>query len=316
MDQSLQVALIERVLAQHDDGRVDMAERSAQNPVVVYTAPDRFEHERSVLFRRYPLVVAHVSQLAQTGDYVTRDVAGIPVLVTRHRDGNLRAFLNVCRHRGMRLASGCGRAKAFACPYHAWTYGLDGALRHVPHDVGFPELDKANRGLVEIAVGEQCGLVFVVPRPGEPMPELAAYLGEDICSDLEGFGVAEQHLYAPSERIEPINWKLAIDSFLEGYHVKIAHRKSIAPYFLDNGGLFDHFKPHHRNVFPRRRLLDLRNQPTASWNIREVANILYVLFPNTLMLVEREQISVFHAFPDSIDATRLCAYVLLPSLNS
>src|SRR5262249_59115777 len=97
----------------------------------------------------------------ETGSYVARDAAGTPILAVRGSDGQVRAFRNACRHRGTQLAAGAGCEKAFVCRYHGWTYGLDGRLRHVPDEHGFPGLDKSTRGLVPVATVERHGLVFV-----------------------------------------------------------------------------------------------------------------------------------------------------------
>ena len=113
------------------------------------------------VLRRVPMAFCPSAALPEAGSYIARTTVGTPLLVVRGSDGIVRGFRNACRHRGMKLADGEGCARAFACPYHAWTYGLDGSLRHVPGEAGFPGLDKETHGLVPVTVHEKGGIVFV-----------------------------------------------------------------------------------------------------------------------------------------------------------
>ena len=149
---------------------LDMAERKTthmlpevmENPVTRYTDPAQAAREIEVLFRQFPIVMGHASDVAQPGDFFTHDATGVPVLVTRDNDGTLRAFLNVCRHRGARVeGKECGHARTFSCPYHSWTYGLDGKLRGIPQPAGFEGVDRSKLGLVELPAWERFGLIWV-----------------------------------------------------------------------------------------------------------------------------------------------------------
>src|SRR5262249_42132924 len=148
-------------------------------------------------------------------------VDGRSIVVVRGADGVVRGFLNACRHRGNEIAEGSGSAKAFVCRYHGWTYDLDGALRHVPHEEGFPGLDRGCHGLVPVAIEEGHGIVFLAglgaPGAAEP-PELIA---------------ADQRLIGSDEAVLPVNWKIYLESFLEGYHIRALHRDTFYPYGFD-----------------------------------------------------------------------------------
>ena len=153
---------------------------------------------------------------------MAREAAGTPLLVVRGEDGAVRVFRNACRHRGTRIADGSGCARAFVCPYHGWTYRLDGRLRHVPHDHGFPGLDREQHGLVPVACEERLGLVFVTQEPGDPGAEGAlAGLPELIAPD--------QRLLAARELEVAVNWKIYLESFLEGYHIRRPTRSRSIP---------------------------------------------------------------------------------------
>jgi len=299
--------LIDRVLAHARDGGTDMVAHMQRSPVARYLDSDRVEREQRLLYRRLPRVVGHASEVAAPGDFITRD----GLLLVRGRDEVLRGFHNVCRHRGTQLVGEpCGNRKAFACPYHAWTYGLDGALASVTHREGFVGLRPEQRGLAPVHVSERFGLVWV--QLEGPARDVDDFVGAALCDDLEAFGFAGHTAYRPQQQDRNMSWKLQLDIFLEGYHVHFAHRKTIAPMFFDNVNLFDHFAPHIRVVLPKRSIQSLRDQPRSTWSLREHANVLYLVFPNTLILVMPDHASMFHIYPLAMDRCRIQACMLVP----
>lgn len=167
MRRDTELELIERLLTMHEHGTTALAPDESTIPVDAYLSPERFEAERRTLFRATPIIVAHASEVAAPGDFLTHDALGVPLVIARASDGKLGAFLNVCRHRGARLATAeSGNKKAFVCGYHGWSYGLDGALLHIPHAEGFPRA--CDRGLVPVPVEERAGFVWVVPSRAPP----------------------------------------------------------------------------------------------------------------------------------------------------
>src|SRR5215468_7645048 len=134
-------AVAQRVFEHIERGTTDASDCVWREPVANYRTQPRLDAELAVL-RRLPVPFCPSSALAEPGAYVAREAAGTPIFAVRGSDGVTRAFRNACRHRGMPVVSGSGCAKAFACRYHGWTYGLDGSLRHVPHEDGFPGLDR------------------------------------------------------------------------------------------------------------------------------------------------------------------------------
>lgn len=312
MHQELQIKLAERLLDLIQRQTTDMVDVQSSAAVVEYLDPTRHQREVDVLYRRWPLIVGHASTLAGVGDYFTHDASGLPLLVVRGRDGRVRAFFNVCRHRGARVvcqASGAGK-KSFVCPYHAWTYTLDSRLAGVPYPEGFPEIEPEQQGLVELPAEEFAGFVWLVPTPGARI-DVAGHLGP-LADELQALNVATHTVYESREFDRALNWKLSFDIFLEGYHVRRAHAETIAPMFLDNVGLYDALGWHLRNVFPKRSLGELRQQDRASWNLRAHANVLYIVFPNTALLVQPDHLSVMHSYPLGPTATRVVAYTLIP----
>ncbi len=189
-----------------------------------YTDPEVYRREQARIFMRNWSYVCHRSQLAAPGDYVACTIAGIGVVVLRDREGELRAFHNVCRHRGHELLTGSGRlAATITCPYHAWAYGLDGALRQAPNGDRVAGFDRAGFSLVPVRVEEFCTFVFVNPdleaaslaaQAPEVEPELRRWLPE--LDDL----VFSRRLEVPVAA----NWKAVADNFLECYHCDHVHK--------------------------------------------------------------------------------------------
>lgn len=311
MDQETQIRLVRRVLAHLETRTTDREEAPTTLDVSTYLDESRFAREMQNIFRGLPVLVAHASELAAPGSFITHDALGLPLLIVRGEDGVLRAHLNVCRHRGTRLENApCGKKKAFTCPYHAWTYAPDGAILHIPHDYGFAGIDRAKRSLAPapIVVKEALGFVWLGPPDRDP----ASWLGETIARDFEGFGLPTSTVYSRRVLKKELGWKLALDVFLESYHLKATHKDTIYGIFFDNLGLVDKLGPHLRNVFPKRSIRELATQPPETWKLRVHGNILYHLFPNTLVLVEPDHAAVVHVWPMGPTRTRLETYMLVP----
>jgi choline monooxygenase len=186
-----------------------------------YRDPAITELEEQRIFARTWQLVSHEAQLPNPGDYVTGRAGSQPVLVLRDEEGTLRAFRNVCRHRGSRLLTGSGQCgKAIRCLYHGWTYRTDGELIGVPEGRSIAGLDKSKLGLLPARVETMCGLVFVnLDIHAEPLAEQVAGLPER----LAPYGIERLQRYGDWKGTQPANWKIVVDNYNEGYHVPIAH---------------------------------------------------------------------------------------------
>ncbi|MGH2712942.1 MAG: aromatic ring-hydroxylating oxygenase subunit alpha [Thermoleophilaceae bacterium] len=187
----------------------------------LYRDPDVLELEQRRVFARTWQLAGHVAQLPHVGSYVTASAGAEPVLVLRDDRGEIRAFRNVCRHRGSRLLSGSGDCgKAIRCRYHGWTYRFDGDLIGVPEGRSIPGLDKSSLGLLPARAEVLCGLVFVnLDVEAAPLAEQVAGLPER----LERYGLERLRVRVDETTSQPANWKIVADNYLEGYHVPIAH---------------------------------------------------------------------------------------------
>lgn len=276
-----------------------MGEKIYRNPVSDYTCADQLRLEQKHFFRDYPLVMCLSSQIASPGDYITDELSGVPVLVTRNSDGQVRAFLNVCRHRGAAVASGCGQGKKlFVCPYHAWTYDLDGRLRNRGSNEAFPDIDADNASLVSLPAAEKHGIVWVKVTPGGEIntDDLFQGLGPELAS----YKLETMHHYQTPRLHKKMNWKLVIDTFLETWHIGTLHRQTVAPIFQPNINVFDAFGRNGRFILPRRSILELQDKPEEEWDLLTHSAIIYLLFPNTLIVWQGDHIETWRSFPDGL----------------
>ena len=188
-----------------------------------YTCKTALANEIAALFRRHPLPLAFGCEIAEPGDYLTLDIAGVPVLLIRADDGTVQGLLNTCRHRGARLLDGAGRVgKAFVCPYHNWAYDRCGVLRAQPSAEHFPDIAVGEAGLVRFPTEERDGLVWLLLDPAGTL-DLDEALG-GLGPELSAFGLADYRHRGSHVWTKRMNWKLGVDTFLEYYHVPILHR--------------------------------------------------------------------------------------------
>ncbi|HET8648926.1 MAG TPA: aromatic ring-hydroxylating dioxygenase subunit alpha [Gemmatimonadales bacterium] len=194
--------------------------RAQTIPSAWYTDPRFLELERLAIFGCTWQGIGHAAQVEEPGCYFLAEVAGEPLIVVRGKDRVLRAFYNVCRHRGGPLALTDGCANALQCKYHGWTYRLDGTLRGVPGMDRTELFDRSNYGLIPVRVDCWQGLVFVnLDANAPPLTEVTAGIGERIAPlRLDSLRFARRVDY-----LVECNWKVYVDNYLEGYHVPYVH---------------------------------------------------------------------------------------------
>jgi nitrite reductase/ring-hydroxylating ferredoxin subunit len=234
------------------------------------------------------------------GAYRTDDFAGVPILTVRGRDGTLRAFLNVCRHRGAKVAQGCGSAAAFTCPYHGWTYGSDGTLRGLPDEAtAFPGVRAERSGLTPLPLAEKYGMVWVLPTPAADRAarfDIEPWL-DGLGPDLASWKLDTYHCYDRRVHHEAMNWKLLVDTFHEGYHFGFLHKDSLRGILLPNVSEFTPFGANFRIVYPRSKLDRLRTTPESEWDLMWNSTIVYSMFANTIFSVQGDHMEVYRMFP-------------------
>ncbi|MCB2073687.1 MAG: aromatic ring-hydroxylating dioxygenase subunit alpha [Novosphingobium sp.] len=275
--------LFRRVLGHAKAGTTDLAADAMRIDPATYFDEANFERERIRLFRETPLLVCLSPDLPEPGSFRIFDDSGVPIVVSRGSDGQVRAFLNVCRHRGGRVVSEeSGRARRFTCRYHGWTYDTSGSVVGVPSEQFFCGRIDTERQLVECPAEERHGMVFVQASPGGTM-DLDAHLG-DFGAELERLDFAGSEPFMEQKFQSTSNWKFAMDTYLESYHLPTLHRDTFAHVFESNLFLLDMFGPHYRFTFPHKGLEKWIGRPEEEWPI-DAMPITYFLFPNTIIAV-------------------------------
>ncbi len=293
--------MFRRVLNHIREGTSDLADAPMVNSARVYTDPARHARELQVLFRETPQLVCLSSELSAPGQFRTFDDAGPPILVTRGADGQVRAFLNICMHRGARLVrEDSGTARRFSCWFHGWTYANDGALIAATEPERFCGGMDGREHLVILACEERHGLVFVMPTPGLTL-DLDAHLG-DFAPVLAGLRLADTERVKADVLPVAANWKYALDTYGEGYHFAALHRNTLAPYFRNDITVYDRYGRHHRVSFAQKDWSELVDKPESEWGLRPEAAGIHYLFPNTILFAGsvspgKSYLTVFRHFP-------------------
>ena len=296
-----ETALAERIFQHVDAGTTDLGDTVWREPVSHYLSQERFEAE-CALIRRYPTPFCPSAALPEKGSYLARMAAGNPIVVTRDSDGAVRAFINACRHRGMQVAEGSGCAKALSCPYHGWTYGLDGSLRGIPGQSGFPELARSEHGLKAVSAIERGGIIYV-QQEGDIDPRRLTHA-------LDYFS-PYQPLFDLKVLTDSANWKLLYETLMEGYHIKSLHRQSFYPFGYDNLNVVETFGPHSRVVYPFQRIEQLREVPPSDRSLTGLVTSVYMLFPNASISVLSKHTNLVILEPVSPTESQWVIYSLI-----
>ena len=270
-----------------------------------YTDPDVFSHELKTIWGSTWQMVGRVEDLPNPGDYLTCFLGQEPILVIRLSAEKLQAMHNVCAHRGARLLSKKGNCKQIRCPYHAWTYDLEGRLSSIFRPELFPNLDKSSIRLLSGQVDSWGGFIFVNPNSsGESLTE---YLGS-YPDYLSGYSQPWEELREVASWLyeEPINWKLMIENCIEDYHFPIVHKESLSSLFdaerienTPNGRHLQIYAPYATTGTEKFR--DYGDPKSASYQ--------GYIFPNMTFNASKNRVSVWRFVPLGSASTRLETFI-------
>jgi phenylpropionate dioxygenase-like ring-hydroxylating dioxygenase large terminal subunit len=294
-----------------DDVLAGQAQRgpSYQVDVQRYLDPQRLSAELAAM-RRGPVILAHGSELAPSSR-LALDRLELPLLLTRDAAGTVHGHYNVCRHRGMLLVEPGAAApcRALVCRYHGWAYGLDGKLTGVRHRDSFDELPE---GLRSFPVVERHGLIWGWPAAEgtQPPHELEGWLA-GIGAELDYFGVGRSEVFGRYEVERKCNWKLAVEAFMEIYHIASLHRSTIDRFFLDSVAISEPAGDHIRSAVGRRSLSGREAQ--APLDLRNDCTFTHYLYPNSVVIVHPDYVSLVSLWPLAPDRTWWSHMLLIPA---
>ncbi len=264
---------------------------------------DRFRQELSS-FKRLPMVVGHASALSAPGDYVMEWVAGLPILVVRQVGGEVRGFLNICRHQGAMLVTDrCGRREALTCPRHSWRYALDGTLE-APRAGVLPNVGPEAHHLQPVNIAQRHGLLWAQL---DGVADVASCLGPALDRDLSDLELATHRLFHTTVMSRRAHWRKVMDTVVAGHG---------AGRLLGSGGpglgrpttIVDDYGLHRRQACSDTRLASL----DASAQVRSHTTLLYALYPNTLLMVHRDGLSHVSLVPMAVDHVTVVHRMLTP----
>lgn len=283
----------------------------ATRPNAIFTGQSRYDAEQAGIFAKYPVPVAMTALLPEPGSVVAVEAYGKPLLVSRTRADEIRVFINACQHKGAKLIEDCAvhRQGRIMCPYHAWTYGIDGKLIGVARPDMFDGIDKSARGLKELPSRVWGGVIYAQLDGSEPD---WSQLSPEIAADFDALGIPDAHVHGRRTFELKANWKVVLEPFLEGYHVQRLHAASIGTLFQDAPNIVDMFGANIRQVSGRigyePAMLDV--DPDA--NIHKLVTHAYTVFPNLVLVSSQYYTSIMILMPQAPDRTTVHYYMLTP----
>lgn len=283
--------LTHRVLPLIAENSLDVADHVHVEPRAAFVDPRRWADDLAML-RRSPHVIAWEGEVSEPGSFTTKDVLGTPVIITRARDGRVRAFVNGCAHRGAQVAEGCGTARALSCPYHGWSYRLDGTLKGVPGREMFADAGLDGLGLTPLPVCVRAGLIVVGLSATVDLDTALA----DVVGPLADYCFERNHHVETRRFVLEANWKLAVDVNFEGYHFPYVHADTLDP-IATNNSVTDVFGQDIRWAFPFRDIVQYGVMTEDEWPDQFFGTVVYGLFPSCVLIEAPASSQMLRVYP-------------------
>ncbi|AIJ23290.1 aromatic ring-hydroxylating oxygenase subunit alpha [Amycolatopsis methanolica] len=308
---------IRRALHHLREGTTDQWDDVAGFEAREFTDPEVARRERERIFGRVPSIVAHSSEVPKPNDFITLRMPLNNVLIVRQKDGSVRGFVNLCRHRGALLEEQeSGRCRLFSCGYHRWSYDLDGSLRAITRDNTFGEVDRSKYGLVELPTEERHGFIWMVDSADAKI-DVAAWLGPEMDAILAGYDLDGLQCVRAEGFDEPVNWKIMQDAFLDGYHIQYAHPNSAAKHIHTNVMTFEDFGRHCRFVAPRKTIDKWIEDDPGETSLAAHVTETHFVGPNCTLLRQPDhfQLLTFRPDPSRPDWSRMEMRLIVPPVE-
>ncbi len=298
MDKSERLRILTALTEHIEEGTTLDAGGIMRAPLEDFTCPHLLAQEQDVYFHKTPLLMGFSSELPEPNTYWADNATGIPILMVRDEESQFRAYANVCRHRGnIVVPEGRGSKDRFSCPFHAWTYGNDGTLLAINQNRHFGNVSRLELPLIELPSAEMYGTLWVRPIPGDPIDEDECLGG--LRDDLAYWQIPT-HPRTDSYTIDVrANWKLAIDTYGENYHLNILHAQSVGKEVKANLQICDRFGKNLRLVYPNQKfdLMRFLVSDPGRWPYKQITSTLYFIYPNVIMIVDAFGIDLLRIFP-------------------
>lgn len=292
-------ARIRRALDHLRNDTTDQFEKVENFEAFEFTDPGLAARERDLVFGRVPTIVAHGSEIAKPYEFKTLKLPRNNVIIVRQKDGSVKALVNLCRHRGALLESeDCGKRRLFSCPYHRWSYDIDGSLRAITRDNTVGDIDPEQTGLVELPCEERHGFIWVVDRAGAEI-DVAAWLGPEMDGILGGYGLDDLVCVRSGAYEEKANWKILQDAFLDGYHIQYAHPNTAAKYIHTNIMVFEDFEKHCRFIAPRKSIDRWLEEDPGDRSLVDDVTETHFIGPNATFLKQPDHFQLLTFWPDA-----------------
>lgn len=306
---TIDAEITERLIAHLREDTTDLGEADLLVPIANFVDPDRAAQERA-LMRTLPVVAGLGAELAKPGSFITRDLLGVPLILSRRADGTVGAMVNMCRHRGGRVEERpCGTTRSFFCAYHGWTYRQeDGALTRVPYEHFFGSIDKSQNGLTTVPVEERHGLLWVT-LSGEAR-SVSDYLGPEVERQLELSGIVDATTLFLDKPIPlEMNWKLVLDGSIDILHPKFLHPQGVGKLIETQTSIWLGYGKHGQSFSPRLKMTKLAKagEPIEAAS-SYIGSNLYI-YPNVNVIAAPDHIEFWTVWPHERDPGRSTVHI-------
>lgn len=301
-----QVALAEQLAR----GEASIGDRVKRLSVDRYRDKKRHRVELNNIFGKRPVPLVPSALLPTNDMAVTHDEYGRALIISRDSEGQVHVMANSCAHRGTRIITDKRpvHARKMVCPYHAWTYKVDGTLVGLPRQDSFPGMCKADHGLITFPSIECGGIIWIGFSDDVDFSGL-----DDLCADFNALGLGHKRLYKRRVHKVKANWKMVMDAFLESYHVKRLHQATIAEFFADGIVAADRLGEHQRFAVGRTEYA--AKVDFEDWHqVREAMTFTYQMFPNGILIISPHYTNLMVVMPgDKVNRCKVEDFMLVPS---